>query len=71
MRAATPTAAAELAVPVLSDLVANILQMRTRLVSVMQSRLTSEQQRLTKLSSSYIFSNLNDYIRAIVKMSIY
>ncbi|KRM59627.1 exodeoxyribonuclease VII large subunit [Secundilactobacillus malefermentans DSM 5705 = KCTC 3548] len=55
VRAATPTAAAELAVPVLSDLVANILQMRTRLVSVMQSRLTSEQQRLTKLSSSYIF----------------
>lgn len=55
MRAATPTAAAELAVPVLSEVIANVLKDRARLMSVVQNRIAYEQQRVNKLKGSYIF----------------
>lgn len=55
MRAATPTAAAELAVPVLSEVIANVLKDRARLMSVIQNRIAYEQQRVNKLKGSYIF----------------
>lgn len=56
VRAATPTAAAELAVPVLSDEKLKLVQQRQRLFNAMQNIIKMDQQRLVKLSSSYIFN---------------
>lgn len=56
VRAATPTAAAELSVPVLSDELLKISQDRQRLMNAMQTILKVDQQKLLKLSHSYILT---------------
>lgn len=53
LRAPTPTAAAELAVPNQQELFGQILQRRTFMHQVMTSRLNFERTRLTKLQNSY------------------
>ena len=54
-RAATPTAAAELATPVLADEVTQITDYRTRIINAFKSRLAVLQQRLNKVQQSYVF----------------
>ncbi|WP_270211181.1 exodeoxyribonuclease VII large subunit [Streptococcus anginosus] len=55
-RAATPTAAAELATPVTKlDLLAHLQQQQNRLAAAMSNRLTYNRERLAKLSHSIIF----------------
>ncbi|KRM13170.1 exodeoxyribonuclease VII large subunit [Paucilactobacillus suebicus] len=55
VRAATPTAAAELAVPVLTDEILKITQQRQRLMAAIRNLIKLDQQRLDKLQKSYIF----------------
>lgn len=55
VRAATPTAAAELAVPVLSDVLLEINQDRVRLFNAFQNELAMYQERLKKLKNTYVF----------------
>jgi len=55
VRAATPTAAAELAVPVLSDELLKLSQQRTRLLNAMSNRINFQQERLNKLMTAYVF----------------
>ncbi len=55
VRAATPTAAAELATSVLSDDLAMIDQLRYRLVKSMRGRIEYLKQRFEKCRNSYIF----------------
>lgn len=55
VRAATPTAAAELAVPVLSDELVKLQQQQTRLVNAMANRIKYQQARLDQLLSAYVF----------------
>lgn len=55
VRAATPTAAAELATPVLADEILRIRQDRLRLIKAYQAKLRFERQRLNKLQGSYVF----------------
>lgn len=53
LRAPTPTAAAELAVPNQQELFQQVLQKKTFMHQVMTSRLNFERNRLTKLQNSY------------------
>lgn len=53
LRAPTPTAAAELAVPNQQELFQNLLAKKSMLHQMMTSRLTFERNRLTKLQDSY------------------
>jgi len=56
-RAATPTAAAELATPVpLDDLWLGIQQMQQRLVNQMQRQVVANQERLSRLQNSYVLT---------------
>ena len=56
-RAATPTAAAELATPVpLADLLLGIQQMQQRLVNQMQRQVVANQERLSRLQNSYVLT---------------
>ncbi|MFC6208001.1 exodeoxyribonuclease VII large subunit [Levilactobacillus tongjiangensis] len=55
VRAATPTAAAELAVPVLNDELLKLQQERTRLYNAMSNRLNFQRERLKKLMTAYVF----------------
>ena len=55
VRAATPTAAAELAVPVLSDELLKIEQMRLRLNYLFRNYLETNNEKLNRLTSSYVF----------------
>ncbi|KRM91089.1 exodeoxyribonuclease VII large subunit [Liquorilactobacillus cacaonum] len=55
VRAATPTAAAELAVPVLNDEILKIEQLRIRLFQNLQAKIKLKQQLVNKLSNSYVF----------------
>ena len=55
VRAATPTAAAELAVPVLQDELLKIDQLKLRLFYSFQQELEKENVRLKRLTSSYVF----------------
>lgn len=54
-RAATPTAAAEYAVPNLSDVLAQINDDQTRLANAVGAQIKLDSQRLNKLMNSYIF----------------
>ncbi|MCY3030571.1 exodeoxyribonuclease VII large subunit [Aerococcus sp. Group 1] len=54
-RAATPTAAAELATPVLNDLVFTINDYKQRLIQIQLNRLNYFKQRLEQVKSSYLF----------------
>lgn len=56
VRAATPTAAAELAVPVLNDEILKIKQMQQRLFQAMNQKIKFDQQKLAKVKESYIFT---------------
>ncbi|MEK4426025.1 exodeoxyribonuclease VII large subunit [Solibacillus sp. FSL K6-1523] len=53
LRAPTPTAAAELAVPNQQELFQNVLAKKSMLHQMMTARLTFERNRLTKLQNSY------------------
>lgn len=55
VRAATPTAAGELAVPVLSDVLLEIGQDRVRLLNAFRHELSLLQERLSKLKATYVF----------------
>ncbi|HIW72155.1 MAG TPA: exodeoxyribonuclease VII large subunit [Candidatus Levilactobacillus faecigallinarum] len=55
VRAATPTAAAELAVPVLNDELLKIQQQRTRLFNAMGNRIKYQQERLNRSLGAYVF----------------
>lgn len=55
VRAATPTAAAELAVPVLTEELGKIDLTKQRLTQAMQTLLKQEKERLKRLNQSYIF----------------
>lgn len=55
MRAATPTAAAELSVPLLSDELIKIDQMRLRLIQSYMRKIEVLSQRLNRSLESYIF----------------
>ena len=54
VRAATPTAAAELATPVLSEEIVKIKQYRLRIIQVLKNKIYNYQQILDKVCSSYI-----------------
>ena len=55
VRAATPTAAAELATPVLADEILKLKDYQVRLAQAMKRIIQLKQQRLSKLQKSYIF----------------
>lgn len=55
VRAATPTAAAELATPVLADEILKLKDYQVRLAQAMKRIIQLKQQRLLKLEKSYIF----------------
>ena len=59
VRAATPTAAAELAVPVYNDVLLQLNQDRTRVFNAFQNYVQRDRQRLNKLSGSYVFTQPN------------
>ena len=54
-RAATPTAAAEIAVPMLHELVEKVYERQFRLIRAMKNKLEIEKKRLAYLQSSYAF----------------
>lgn len=55
VRASTPTAAAELAVPVLHEVIEKIYERRTRLIRAIANKLQFEKSRLQQLQNSYAF----------------
>ncbi|CAI3325839.1 MULTISPECIES: exodeoxyribonuclease VII large subunit [Enterococcus] len=56
VRAATPTAAAELAVPVLSEEIMKIDQQKMRLMQAFANQLKLKNQRLNRVQQSYVFA---------------
>ncbi|MBU7476209.1 exodeoxyribonuclease VII large subunit [Lactiplantibacillus pentosus] len=59
VRAATPTAAAELAVPVYNDVLLQLKQNQTRVLNAFQNLVQRDRQRLNKLTASYVFTQPN------------
>ena len=55
IRAATPTAAAEIATPKLEDVITSIVQYKNRILISMQSKVDLAQANLRKQMSSYVF----------------
>lgn len=59
LRAATPTAAAEIAVPYKVDMIRHIKQLQTRSAEAYLNKLKILMLNLTKLKNSYVFKNIN------------
>lgn len=59
VRAATPTAAAELSVPVLVDVLQHIQNQKQRLYQVMRNMFAVRQEKLNRLMHSYVFRQPN------------
>ncbi len=57
LRAPTPTAAAELAVPAIPDIKNYINQLEIRLTKTMQNKIDYNKKHLTEITSRYIFTN--------------
>lgn len=57
LRAPTPTGAAELAVPAISDVTNYLNQLKIRLNKSVQNKLTINRQKLSEITSRYIFTN--------------
>lgn len=57
LRAPTPTGAAELAVPALSDVSNYLNQLKIRLNKAVQNKLIINKQKLNEITSRYIFTN--------------
>ena len=57
LRAPTPTGAAELAVPAISDITNYLNQLNIRLNKSLQSKLEINKQKLKELTSRYLFTN--------------
>lgn len=57
LRAPTPTGAAELAVPAIGDVKNYLNQLQIRLNKAMQTKLQINRQKLTEITSRYIFEN--------------
>ncbi|RAK22328.1 exodeoxyribonuclease VII large subunit [Anoxybacillus vitaminiphilus] len=55
LRAPTPTGAAELAVPHLTELLERLAQRKVRLIRAMKEKLTHESERLARVQKSYAF----------------
>ncbi|CRK84067.1 exodeoxyribonuclease VII large subunit [Neobacillus massiliamazoniensis] len=55
LRAPTPTAAAEMAVPHIEELMERILQRQTRLIRAMNEKFRLEKNRLSRVRKSYAF----------------
>ncbi|MFC5651554.1 exodeoxyribonuclease VII large subunit [Paenibacillus solisilvae] len=62
MRAATPTAAAELAVPNVAELQSQLYQIRSRMVQMLRMTLRNRQDRLTRVRRSPLFANPRKYM---------
>ena len=57
LRAPTPTGAAELAVPAISDITNYLNQLKIRLNKSIQNKVNINKQKLTEITSRYIFTN--------------
>ncbi|WP_423774761.1 exodeoxyribonuclease VII large subunit [Bombilactobacillus mellifer] len=63
LRAATPTAAAELATPVLADLLLEIQQLNVQLLQALRNLLAHKRQQLTFLQNNYLFTHPQNLYR--------
>lgn len=63
LRAATPTAAAELATPVLADLFLEIQQLNVQLLQALRNLLAHKRQQLTFLQNNYLFTHPQNLYR--------
>ena len=63
LRAATPSNAAELAVPDQNDMYAHLNQLEIRMKSAMQRMFTEKRARLTRLASSRVLVNPKNYLQ--------
>ncbi len=70
VRAATPTAAAELAVPVLRDELLKLQQSQTRLYQVLQSKIDLAAKQVEHLQQSYVFRQPQRLYDAISEGSV-
>ena len=57
LRAPTPTGAAELAVPAISDVTNYLNQLKIRLNKAIQTKMTINKQKLSEITSRYIFTS--------------
>lgn len=62
LRAATPTAAAELAVPHIAELQSQLSQIRSRMVQTLRMTLRNRQDRLMRIRRSPLFANPRKYM---------
>ena len=66
-RAATPTAAAELATPVLTDVLVSLKNMQVRLINAIQMIIRQKKEILSKIQHAYIFTQpsrlYNSYVQ--------
>ena len=63
LRAATPSNAAELAVPDQNDMYAHLNQLEIRMKSAMERMFTEKRARLTRLASSRVLVNPKNYLQ--------